>query len=99
MAVLLVRLGAAQGVIMKSTSGGAGNRTRVFGRETNGVYRLSRRLNLASRGPRRRATTGEQSLLECPLTAEASRSGEPVSEAGAPPHGRGRTDSHRLASN
>ena len=43
--------------------------------------------------------SGRTSPLKSPLTAEASRSGKPVSEAGAPPHGRGRTDSHCLASN
>jgi hypothetical protein len=43
--------------------------------------------------------SGKLSLLECPLAAEASRSGKPVSEAGAPPHGRGRTDSHCLGFN
>ncbi len=35
--------------VLASESGDGGNRTRVRGRETNGVYRLSRRLDLASR--------------------------------------------------
>ena len=35
--------------------GDGGNRTHVRGRVANGVYRLSRLLNLASRGPSRRA--------------------------------------------
>lgn len=62
-----------------------------------GVYRFSRRLILVSRGPRRRALR-KTKPLEFPRPNEASRPGEPVSEAGAPPHGRGRTDSHHLGS-
>jgi len=53
---------------------------------TKSVYRFSRLFVLVSRGPRRQALR-KTKPLECPLEVEAILAGEPVSEAGAPPHG------------
>ena len=54
--------------------------------QCEGVYRLSRRLILVSRGPRRRALRKTKPPEMSP-GGEAIRPGEPVSEAGAPPRG------------
>jgi site-specific DNA recombinase len=63
-----------------------------------GFYRLSRRLVLVSRGPRRRALR-ENQPLGFPWRTGRSTRVSPLSEAGAPPRGRGRTDSRCPASN
>ena len=70
----------------------ARNRTRVRDRVRESVYKLSRRL-IYSPGVRTDGHVRETSSLDAPKRREQTASSEPVSEAGAPPHGPRRTDS------
>jgi hypothetical protein len=73
-------------VVNVPLDGDGETRTRVRGRVSNGVYRLSRRLDLVSQGLAG-GRICETSLLKSPRSVEASLPGEPVVDAGIPPHG------------